>query len=127
MSHPEFLKQKFGKARVQGAQRPCWGAGCPRKNPFFARRLRRRAGREKRGTAPHPSPLQSRLSSHLMRVEPMFEKFGMTHVRGWERHVAARGLPHPPPTNNLGEPPQVAGRRGAPRFILHDTGKRLAV
>src|SRR5260370_35381647 len=85
MSHPEFLKQKFGKARVQGAQRPCWGAGCPRKNPFFARRLRRRAGREKRGTAPHPRqragrPLQSRLSRHLTRVELLFEKFWMTHA-----------------------------------------------
>ena len=27
MSHPEFLKQKFEKARMQGAQRPCRGAG----------------------------------------------------------------------------------------------------
>jgi hypothetical protein len=27
MSHPEFLKQPFEKARVQGAQRPCRDAG----------------------------------------------------------------------------------------------------
>src|SRR5258708_16817225 len=85
MSHPEFLKQKFGKGGVEGGQRRCWGAGCLRKNPFLERRRRRRGGREKRGTAPHPRqragrPLQSRLSSHLTRIEPMFEKFGMTHV-----------------------------------------------
>src|SRR5437016_5366994 len=84
MSHPKFLKQKFEKARVQGAQRPCRGTGCPRKNPFFARRRRRRAKREKRGTAPHPRqragcPLQSRLSRHLTYIERQFEKFGMTH------------------------------------------------
>jgi len=48
MSHPEFLFQKFAKARVQGAQRPCRGAGCPRKTLFssFARRRRRRERRE---------------------------------------------------------------------------------
>src|SRR5437588_10680545 len=86
MSHPEFLKQKFEKARVQGAQHPCRGAGCPcrgagcpRKNPFFVRSRRRRAGREKRGTAPHPRqragcPLQSRLSRHLTYIERQFEK-----------------------------------------------------
>src|SRR2546423_7466471 len=83
-SHPEFLKQTFEKARVQEARRPCRGAGCPRKIPFFARRLRRRAGREKWGTAPHPRqradcPLQSRLSRRLTRIERQFEKFGITH------------------------------------------------
>src|SRR2546423_13693726 len=85
MSHPEFLFQKFEKRGCRERSVPAGVAGCPRNNLFFARRLRRRAGREKRGTAPRPSqragcPLQSRLSSCLTRIERRFEKFEMTHT-----------------------------------------------
>ncbi len=56
MSHPELLKQKFAKVRVQGVS-PCRGAGRPRKTLFtsFARRRRRRE-REKKvgGDTPRP-------------------------------------------------------------------------
>ena len=79
MSHPEFLFQTFEKARVQGAQRPCrgagdpaWGAGNPRKTLFssFARRRRRRERRvdkagdtpatPARGGSPLATPLEKR-------------------------------------------------------------------
>src|SRR4051812_32458808 len=45
-SFPFFCPPPSGPARVQGAQRPCRGAGCPRKVPFpsFARRRRQRIG-----------------------------------------------------------------------------------
>src|SRR6266571_7211587 len=86
MSHPEFLKQKFGKRGCRERSVPAGVRGVPAKKTFFARRRRRRAGREKRGTAPHPSqragcPLQSRFSSCLTCIERQFEKFGMTHGR----------------------------------------------
>ncbi len=42
MSHPEFLKQKFAKARVQGAQRPCRVRGVPEELFFLL--LRAAAG-----------------------------------------------------------------------------------
>src|SRR5947209_15001886 len=35
---------------------------------------------------------------------------GSSQARGWEVDVAARELPHPPPTDNLGKPPQVVRR-----------------
>src|SRR2546421_10783231 len=86
-----IFETKIRKSEDAGSAAPLPGCGVrrdlanlTRKNPFFARRSRRRAGREKWGTAPHPRqragcPLQSRLSRHLMHIELHLEKFGMTH------------------------------------------------
>ncbi len=35
MSHPEFLKQKFKKAGVQGAAASWRGLGCPQNSFYF--------------------------------------------------------------------------------------------
>ncbi len=81
---PRIFETPIQKTRVQGAERPCRGSGCPRTPLFppFLRRRRRREERRKRGgdTPPPPAKGLQPLAPPLEKgTERPFEKFGVTH------------------------------------------------
>ncbi len=102
MSYPELLKQKFQKRECRERSVPAGACGSPTpgvpRNSFSLFCAPPAGGaREKKSvggdTPPAPAkgccPLQSRFSSHLRGVEPLFEKFGVTHGNRLRRAFGA--------------------------------------